>query len=325
MINRRSLCVSAAAGLGLAGLRAGAQTSASTRQWPEKPLHFICAYPPGGLSDQITRYVGERIARAVGQPVIVENKPGAGALVGTAYAAHLPPDGYNFFVAPTATVCVSPWLRKVNFALDDFVPIAKISSTYGLITARKDAPFSNYREFVAAARAAPGKFTWGSNGVGSIVHLTGVLLHKQAGIDVVHVPYKGSVEAMMDLLAGRIDVMYDPVTQPRVKDGSLKGLGMTNPERNPQLPNVPTLKEQGFDFDGRSWFGLFAPHGTAPEIVARMASETQKMLAVPSARSDLLISSMYPDFEGPAEFARRVHADSEFFRDIIQKENIKAD
>jgi tripartite-type tricarboxylate transporter receptor subunit TctC len=130
---------------------------------------------------------------------------------------------------------------------------------------------------------------------------------------------------MTDLIGGRIDVMYDPVTQPRVKEGSLKGLGMTNPECNPQLPNVPTLKEQGFDIDPRSWFGLFAPRGTPAEIVARMAAETQKMMALPSAREELLISSMYPDFEGPAGFSKRVRDDSSFFEDIIQKENIKAD
>src|SRR5690606_10193413 len=124
---------------------------------------------------------------------------------GTAFAAQQPADGYAFFVTPMATVTVAPWLRKVGYTPDSFVPVAKLSSSYGLVTARKDAPFSNYKEFVAAAKAHPGKYTFASNGVGTIVHLTGVLLHKQTGVEVVHVPYKGAVESMTDLMGGRID------------------------------------------------------------------------------------------------------------------------
>ena len=130
---------------------------------------------------------------------------------------------------------------------------------------------------------------------------------------------------MTDLMGGRIDLMYDPVTLPRVKSGELKGLATTNPERNPEIPNVPTLKEQGFDIDPRSWFGMFAPRGTPAEIIVRMAAEAQKAINSPGARQSLLLSAMYPDFEGSADFAKRVRADSQFFKDIIQKEGIKAD
>ena len=321
MTSRRTMLRASLGTLALvAADRAGAQAG-----WPDKTIHFITPYPPGGLSDQITRFVADRISKSLGKPVIVDNKPGAGATLGTEYAARSAPDGYSFFVAPTATVAISPWLRKVSFSLDDFEPVAKLTSSYGLVTARKDAPFNNYREFVAAARAAPGKYTFASNGVGSIVHLTGVLLQKQAGVDVVHVPYKGSVESMTDLMGGRIDLMYDPVTLPRVKSGELKGLATTNPERNPEIPNVPTLKEQGFDIDPRSWFGMFAPRGTPAEIIVRMAAEAQKAINSPGARQSLLLSAMYPDYEGSADFAKRVRADSQFFKDIIQKEGIKAD
>lgn len=331
MAFRRSLCVAALAGLsGIAGFSLGAnqalaQGSGPASSWPDKPIHFVTPYPPGGLSDQITRFAADRISRSLGKPVIVDNKPGAGAALGTEFAARSAPDGYTFFVAPTATVAISPWLRRVNFTVDDFEPVAKLTSSYGLVTARKDAPFNTFKELVAAARAEPGKYTFATNGVGTIVHLTGVLLHKQAGIQLVHVPYKGSMESMTDLLGGRIDVMYDPVTLPRVKAGELKGLATTNPERNPEVPNVPTLKEQGFDIDARSWFGIFAPRGTPQAIVTRMAAEAQKAMASPGARQQLLISAMYPDYEGPVEFGRRVRADNTFFRDIIQKENIKAD
>ena len=175
------------------------------------------------------------------------------------------------------------------------------------------------------AKAAPGKFNFASNGVGSIVHLTGVLLHKQSGIEVTHVPYKGAVESMTDMIGGRIDVMYDPVTAPRVKAGDLKGLATVSEERNPQLPDVPTLKEQGFDVNAPSWFGLFAPKGTPAPIVERMADEVRKVLAAPGVREQLLISAMYPDFEGPAAFVKRVQRDAAFLHEVIQKEGIKAD
>ncbi len=324
MRSMAALATGAALMLG-AGAALAQAAGAPAGSWPDKPIHFVTPYPPGGLSDQITRFVAERISKSLGATVIVDNKPGAGATLGTEFAARAAPDGYNFFVAPTATVAISPWLRKVNFTVDDFAPVAKLTSSYGLVTARKDAPFSTYKEFIAAAKAAPGKFTFASNGVGSIVHLTAVLLHLQAGIDVVHVPYKGSVESMTDLMGGRIDLMYDPVTLPRVKSGELKGLATTNPERNPEIPTVPTLKEQGLDIDGRSWFGMFAPRGTPPAIIERMAQEARKAMEAPGTRQQLLLSAMYPDYEEPVAFGKRVREDSRYFREVIQKENIKAD
>lgn len=315
-LHRRTFCASAAA---LVALPSWAQSS----RWPDKALHFVTPYPPGGLSDQITRFIANGVGKELGQPVVVDNRAGAGAILGTEFAARSAPDGYTFLVAPTAAVAIAPWLRKVRFSADDFAPVAKLTSSYGLVTARKDAPWANYRDFVAAAKAAPGKYTFASNGVGSIVHLTGVLLHKQAGIEVVHVPYKGSMESMTDLIGGRVDVMYDPVTLPRVKDGMLKGLVTTNPTRNPEVPNVPTLQELGFDIDPRSWFGLFAPKGTPPEVLARMSEAAQKAMSAPNARQQLQLSAMYPDFEGADAFRRRVQEDSVFFRELIRKENIQ--
>jgi tripartite-type tricarboxylate transporter receptor subunit TctC len=321
--DRRSFCAASATLLAAPLIPGIARAQAAP--WPSKPVHLITPYPPGGLSDQITRFVADAISRELGRPVIVDNKPGAGAVLGTEFAARSAPDGYSFLVGPTATVAVAPWLRPVKFTIDDFAPVAKLTSSYGLVTARKDVPWTNYREFVEAAKAAPGKYTFASNGVGTIVHLTGVLLHKQAGIEVVHVPYKGSVESMTDLLGGRVDVMYDPVTLPRVKDGSLRGLVSTTAVRNPELPGLPTLRELGFDIDTRSWFGLFAPKGTPTELVARMSEVAQKVMAAPGARQQLLLAAMYPDYEDHETFKRNVQRDSTFFRDIIQKEGIKAD
>ncbi len=319
-LTRRALTLAMLAALPLASGQALAQGA-----WPEKAIRFITPYPPGGSSDVITRFAAERLSKAIGQPVVVENRPGAGASVGTDLAARAAPDGYTFLVAPTAAVAVAPLLMKTGYTADSFVAVAKLSSSYGMITARKDSPFNNYKDFVAAARNAPGKYTFASNGVGSIVHLTGVMLHKQSGLNVVHVPYKGATESITDLLGGRIDVMYDPATAPRIKQGQLKGLATVSSERNPMLPDIPTLKEQGFDFSAPSWFGLFAPKGTPAAIVNRVADIMQKSLEAPGVREQLLNMAMYPDFEGPAAFGKTLQTDAAALRDLVQKENIKAE
>jgi len=320
MLDRRQFCAASAAVM----LPVVANT-ARAQQWPSRPLQFVTPYPPGGLSDQITRFLADSVAKELGQTVIVTNKPGAGATMGTEFAAQSPSDGYHFFVTPMASITIAPWLRKVNYNVDDFVPIAKLASSYGLITTWKDAPWNTYRDFVNTAKAAPGKYSFASNGVGSVVHLTAVRLHQQAGIDVTHIPYKGSAESMNDLIGGRIDVMYDPVTLPRVKDGRLKALATTIATRNPELPDVPTLREQGFEMSTESWFGVFAPKGTPSEIVARMSVAARNAMETPTAKQTLLLASMYPDFEEPEMFWQRVQRNSSVFRDVIREANVQMD
>ncbi len=322
-LTRRFLALAAASALCAAIVPATAQAAAA---WPDKPITFITPYPPGGSADIITRFIADRVSKQVGKPIIVENRAGAAATLGTDYAARAAPDGYTFLVTPMATVTIAPWLRKLNYSVDSFVPVAKLASSYGLITTSKDAPFSNYKEFVASAKANPGKYSFATNGVGSIVHLSAVLLHKQAGIDVLHVPYKGAAESMTDLIGGRVTLMYDPATAPRVKDGTLKGLATTADVRNPELPNIPTLEEQGFKlpFSG-SWFGIFAPKGTSEAIVGKMAAYVKQALEMPGVREQLQLSALYPDFQDSASFAKQVRADSDTMREVIQKENIKLD
>ena len=324
MTTTRRIVIATLAAVALPAL-APAALAQSDKNWPSKPIHFVTPYPPGGSSDTITRFVGDRVAKLLGQPVIVENKPGAGATLGTAYAARLAPDGYNFFVGPTATVAVAPYMKDVGYTYESFEPVAKLASSYGLITARKDAPFSDYKGMVAYAKAHPNKLTFASNGVGSIVHMTAVLLHKDAGVQLTHVPYKGAAEAQTDLMAGRIDLMYDPVTAPRVKNGDLKGLATTSTVRNPQLPDIPTLKEQGFDMDSPSWFALFAPKGTPQPIVNRMADAVKQALEMPGVKEQLQVSALYPTYEDSATFGKTLKRDVEALRDVIQKEGLKTE
>lgn len=299
----------------------------SAKAWPSKPIHFVTPYPPGGSSDIITRFIGDGVSRVLGQPVIVENKPGAAATMGTEYAARQAPDGYSFLVTPTAAVALAPYLLKtVKYTYQDFEPVAKLASSYGLITTRKDAPFSDYKGMVAYAKAHPGKLTFATNGVGSIVHMTAVQLHKDAGIDLVHVPYKGASESTIDLMGGRIDLMYDPATAPRVKSGELKGLATTSGVRNPELPQLSTLKEQGFGDGGSfSWFAILAPKGTPQPIVQRMAEAVREVLDAPEVKEKLQLSALYPNYEDPATFAKSLKNDSELLKKVVQEEGLKID
>lgn len=314
------LAASALATLALPGLGQAAD------KWPSRTVEVITPYPAGGSSDATTRLVADSLSKLTDESFVVINKAGAGGTLGVSYALHQKPDGYTILVTPMATVTLAPWLRNLDYSLEDLIPVAKVSSSYGLITTNNDTTSSNYKEFVAAAKKNPGKFKFGTNGVGSVVHLTAVSLHKMAGIDLLHIPYKGASSTIPDLLGGRIDIMYDPATTPLVAAGKLKGLAVTADIRNPEFPNISTLKEQGFNlpFTG-SWFGVFVPKGTPDEIVEKLAGLLKNALSTPQAREVLLKMSMYPNYEGPKEFSNSVHQDSIAMRKIVKSEGLKVD
>jgi tripartite-type tricarboxylate transporter receptor subunit TctC len=321
---RRTLLVAAAS----AAVTLGTATAAFAQggAWPSRPIKLIVPYPAGGNADAIGRWAAEKLSTGLGQQVVVENRAGAGATIGAQAAARSPADGYTLLLAPTAVVAITHHLRKVPYDPDaDFAPIASLSSSYGIVAARKDLPASSIPELIALAKKEPGKLTFGSAGTATATHLSGEIVHHKAGIKVLHVPYKGSAEALTDLLGGRIDLIYDPVALSQVKAGNLKALATTSAVRHPELPDVPTLKEQGLDVPGGSWFGVFAPKGTPPEVVTRLATELERALASPGARETLLKFSQFPDFKGPAAFATRIREDSATYRDLIQQAGIKVD
>lgn len=291
--------------------------------WPNKPMRVIVPYPAGGNSDAIGRFIADKLGAALGQPMVVDNKGGAGATIGAELMARAPGDGYTFMVAPTAVFAITPHLRKVGYQpFTDFVPIAQLSGSYSIATARKDAPFNDIKGLVAAARQAPGKYTFGSAGPATATHLAGEIVKHQAGIEMLHVPYKGSAEALSDLMGGRIDMIYDPVSLTQVKAGKVKAIAVLSKKRHPELPEVPTIREQGYDLDTRSWFGLFAPKGTPKPMVDRMALEVEKILSTDEARQLLLKMSQYPEYVGPAAFAAQIKGDSAFFQELIVRANI---
>ncbi len=236
------------------------------------------------------------------------------------------PDGYTLLLAPTAVVAITPHMRKVPYdAEHDFAPVACVSSAYGLVAARRDLPASNIAELVALAKREPGKLTFGSVGVGTATHITGEIVHRQTGIQVLHVPYKGSAESLNDLLGGRIDLIYDPVALAQAKAGHVKVLATIGEARHPELPDVPTLAEQGVQMGGGSWFGVFAPRGTPPEIVQRLSAEIARAMRGDAVREQLQKFSQYPDYLDAGAFATRIAADSAFYRALVESAGLRGE
>jgi tripartite-type tricarboxylate transporter receptor subunit TctC len=317
---------SAGAGAALAALATVAPAAHAQGRWPDRPLKLVVPYPPGGNADAIGRWAAERLSAGLGQQVVVENRAGAGASIGAQAVARSAPDGYTLLLAPTAVMAITQHLRKIPYDPEaDFAPICCISNSYGLVAARRDLPATTFAEFIPIAKAAPGKFTFGSVGLGTATHLTGEIAALRGGIKLLHVPYKGSAESLTDLVAGRIDLIFDPVALQQVKAGTVKALAATSSVRHPELPDVPTLKEQGIEMPDSGWFGLFAPKGTPADAIARMAGELERALAAPGTRETLVKFGQHPQYIAPEAFAARVKADTVMFRDLIAQAGIKLD
>lgn len=288
------------------------------------PVRLVVPYPAGGNADTLARLFAERMNRELGTPFVVENKVGAGGTIGAQSVANAPPDGSTLLLAPTAVHVITPHLRAVPYdPLKDFVPVAKLSSSIGIVTARRDLPAKDMREFIAYAKAHEGKVSYGSAGLATITHLQGAVVSMKTGVNMLHVPYKGSAEAMNDLLAGRIDVIYDSVALPQIKAGRLKALAVTGAERHPELPDVPTLHEQDLDLALPSWFALYAPRGTPQAVVERYAAAAGRVMSAPDMKGLLIRFSQYPSFQGPAEFSRQLLKDDAFYQQLIRAGNIR--
>jgi tripartite-type tricarboxylate transporter receptor subunit TctC len=299
---------------------------AAQSAWPNHPIKLIVPFSPGGSCDNIGRMIADKISGPLGQPVVVENREGAGATIGAHFVARSPADGYTLLIAPTAVLAITHHLRKLAYNPEtDFAPIAQLSDSYIIITARKSLPANSWPEFVALAKKEPGKLSFGSPGVATATHLRSENVHKVAGIKLLHVPYKGSADALSDLIGERIDMLYDPVSLAQVQAGNAKALAVMSNTRHPELPNVPMLKEHGIEAPAASWFGLVAPRGTPPEIVQRIAAEVKKALAAPGVKERMVKFSQYPAFVGPEDFIRQIRDENALFKDLIKKLDIKVE
>ena len=319
---RRSFCI-AFAGLAVA-------FGASAQTWPAKPIHFVVPYPAGGPLDTVARLLGSKVAESMKQPVIVENKPGAGGNIGADFVAKSPADGYTILMGAVATHAINPTLYA-HIPYDpvrDFVPITQVASTPNVLVVNPSLPVHNVQEFIAYAKANPGKLNFGSGSTGSAGHLAGELFDTLAGVKMVHVPYKGAGPAMQDLIGGQIQLMFDNLASSlgQIKAGRVRALAVTTAKRSTLAPDLPTIAESGLPgFDISTWFGIFAPAKTPQPIVDRLYTEFTRALALPEVREAMLKLGAEPVGNKPAEFAAYIQSEADKYAKLIRASGAKAD
>jgi tripartite-type tricarboxylate transporter receptor subunit TctC len=273
--------------LALAALAAAAllPVPASAQDYPTRTIRVIVPFGAGGPTDVFTRVIGEELRKALGQPVVMENRPGAGSIIGTAEVAKSPPDGYTLLmISATQTTVETLNPNKPYKLMRDFVPVAAVMNSELVLVVPERSPVNSLAELVAFAKANPGKLNYGSSGPGSNYHMAAELIKNLAGLDMVHVPYKGSTGARADILSGQIDLMFDsvPTMAPTIESGRVKALGTSGRVRSPALPNVPTIAEAGIPgYDAVIWIGVMAPAGTPREIVEKLNTEINRILSRP--------------------------------------------
>ena len=291
--------------------------------YPSHPIHLIVPYPPGGSSDNVARVVAERLSAQLGQPIVVDNRGGAAGTLGAQATQAAKPDGYTLLMAPTAVFVITPHLRKVPYDPFGFVPVGLVATAPSIAVVQKDAPYKTMGDLIAAAKKQPGKLTFGSAGPGSITQLYGEMLKQRAGIDILHVPFKGSADAMTAVLGKQVDLIIDPVALGQARAGAVRPIAIFGERRIPELPDVPTIKESGYDIDLPSWFGLFAPKGTPPAIVSKVSAELANTLRVPDVEQKLLKVNLFAAYLDGAALAKKMKQDDALFAEIIRKAGIK--
>ncbi len=264
----------------------------ATAQYPNKPIRFIVPFPPGGGVDIVGRTTGEKLGPRLGQTIVVDNRPGAGATLGTALAAKSTPDGYTFLVAPVIGLATAhAYYRKLDYDLRrDFEPVSKIGFGTVVMVVPPSLGARSVKEVIALAKAKPGQLTFASSGIGGLIHLTGELFKQMAGVNILHVPYKGTAQLLPDLIDGRVSLAIDslPAHIPHIQAGRLRALGVARKTRSSQLPDVPTMTEAGLPgFESYTDYALYAPAGTPKAIVARLNKETNVVLQLADLRAKL--------------------------------------
>lgn len=300
--------------------------SASAQQWPEKPVTVIVNFPAGGAADRIARAITQPLSEVLGQSFVVENKGGAGGNIGGDAAAKSKPDGYTFLMSSGGMVSVNPLIYN-NMTFDpmkDLVPVAAAARVLVFLETKPDIPANTVQEFIDYLKKHPGELDFGSPGNGSSPHLAGELFKEMAGVDAVHIPYRGAAPAMRDLLGGQIDFMFDPgIGLASVEAGKLKLLAIGSMQRSTRFPDVPTLHEAGLtNFDADTYFGFYAPAGTPPEIIQKMNTEINKIVESEDFRKTLAVIGAEPAPMTPDEFHQKAVDDAERFGKLIKERQI---
>ncbi|WP_456281544.1 tripartite tricarboxylate transporter substrate binding protein [Cupriavidus sp. JZ107] len=306
-----------------------ALSASAAEAFPSKPIRLIVPFTPGGTTDILARLVAQKAGEALGQPMVVENRPGAGGNIGAEAAARSAADGYTLLMGTLGTQVTNQFIypRMPYDSAKDFAPVTLVANSPNVLLVNSTLPANSIGELIALARREPGKINYASTSTGGSPHLSGELLSMMAGVKMQHVPYKGAAPAMTDLLAGQVNLMFDnlPSALAQIQGGKIKALAVTGVKRASVLPSVPTVRESGLpDYEVNSWFGLLAPAGTPPERVRQLQQAVDKVLAMPDVRKRIQELGAEPGGEGSAAFAAQIKADTDKWARVIRSAGIKA-
>ncbi|MFO1312459.1 MAG: tripartite tricarboxylate transporter substrate binding protein [Burkholderiales bacterium] len=296
--------------------------------YPVRPVKWIVPYPPAGTTDVLARIVAQWLTEKMGQPFIVENKPGAGNNVGTEFVINSPPDGYTMLLVNPANGINATLYKDLKFNfIRDIAPVAGIVRTPNVMEVNNDVPAKTVAEFIAYCKANPGKINMASSGSGTSVHLSGELFKSMTGCNMLHVPYKGAGPALSDLIGGQVQVMFDnlPSSAGHIKGGRLRALAVTSEQRDPSLPNVPTVAETVPGYEATAWFGIGMPKGTPKDVIEKVNAEINRMLADPKMRERLAELGGKPIPGTPEDFGRTIAAETAKWEKVVISSGAKVE
>lgn len=313
---------------GMAGMLFGGHVApafAQVASWPERPIKLILPYAPGGATDLIARPWAEKLSQAFKQQFVIENRGGASGTIGTEAAAKSPADGYTYLLTPSAPLTLQPQLRKTPYdPFKSFAPVGRVGDLVSGFAIHPSVGVKTFQEMIAYAKANPGKLAYGSAGLGTSSHLRVEMLNRMANVDILHVPYRGTADALNDLLSGNVQMMNEVAPIPHVKAGKLILLNVNHPTRYPDFPDVPTLAELGIKgADVPSWYSIWAPAGTSPEIIAKLNAKMREIAADAEFRRRLQQINVEVPSQTPEEMAKHLESDTKAMGELIRAANLK--
>ena len=316
--------------IAMVGMLATLASGAWAQSYPTKPIRLVVPFPPGGATDILARAVAVKLTDTWGQPVVVDNRPGAGGNIGSELVAKAAPDGYTLEMGTVGTHAINASLyAKMPYDhVKDFAPVILVAGVPNVLVVNPSLPVNSVQELIAYAKANPGKLNFASSGSGTSIHLSGELFKVMAGVQMTHIPYKGSAPALQDLIGGQVQLMFDnlPPSLPQIKAGKLRALAVTSATRSPALPDTPTIAESGLPgYEASSWFGVLAPAGTPPAIIAKLNAEIGAWLATPEAKEKMLALGANAAGGTPEDFAKHIAAETAKWQKVVKESGAKVD